>query len=287
MAKKFIIVDSAQIEARILAWLAGQDDLTQGFANGEDVYSDFATELFGVIVRKPRKSDPKVLHDYYEIKRAFGKDAILGCGYGMGANKFYSRCLENDSLRPLFDSGQYDFNFINKLINTYRSKYTRITDFWTRVEKAFKWVIKYPHETITVPSDIEQAQNDCSQLTFWNDGGAVMLQLPSSRCLRYRHAALDSKKQLRYHWGSLWGGSITENIVQAVARDLLGYWILECEKVGLHIVLHVHDEVVSVVEEEIAEESFDKMLAIVCSGPAWSDGLPLGAEGCIGDYYGK
>jgi len=287
MAKKFIIVDSAQVEARVLAWLAGQDDLVQGFANNEDIYSEFATGLFGIMVRKPRKSDPKVLHDYYEIKRGFGKDAILGCGFGMGANKFYSRCLENDSLRPLFDSGTYDFNFINKLIKTYRGKYTRITDFWTRVEKAFRWVIKYPHETITVPSDIEWAQNDCPQLTFYTEDGAVMIRLPSSRCLRYRHPGIDLKRQIRYRWGPLWGGSITENIVQSVARDLLGYWILKCEKAGLHIVLHVHDETVGLVEEEVAEESFNKMVSIVCSGPTWSEGLPLGYDGFIKDSYAK
>ena len=277
MAKKFIIVDSAQIEARILAWLAGQDDLVQGFANNEDVYSVFATDLFGVHVRKPRKDDPKMLYDHHQIKRGFGKDAILGAGFGMGANKFYSRCLENESLRPLFDSGAYDFDFINALIRLYRSKYTMIPEFWIDVEKAFMWVVKYPHEKVY----------STDHLFFSNDNGTVMIRLPSGRCLRYRHASLDNKKQLRYHWGPLWGGSITENIVQAVARDLLGYWILECEKAGLHIVLHVHDETVGLVEEEVAKESLATMSSIVCSGPAWSKGLPLGVEGCIGDYYGK
>lgn len=287
MAKKFIIVDSAQIEARILAWLAGQSDLIQGFANNEDIYSEFAAGLFGVPVRKPRKSDPKILSTFYDIKRGFGKDAILGCGYGMGANKFYSRCLENDSLRPLFDNGTYDFPFISKLIKTYRTKYTKIPEFWTTVEKSFKWVVKYPHEIIRYADPTTKVGTGHDILTFWNENGTVMLQLPSGRCLRYRHASLDKKRQLRYHWGPLWGGSITENIVQSVARDMLGYWILTCEKAGLHIVLHVHDETVGLVEEEVAQESFNRMVSIVCSGPAWSEGLPPGHDGFIKDYYGK
>ena len=274
---KLVVADSAQIEARILPWLAGQDDLVSGFANNEDIYSVFATELFGMPVRKPRKSDPKMLYGHNQIKRGFGKDGILGCGYGMGANKFYSRCLENESLRPLFDSGQYDFNFINKLIKTYRSKYSKIPEFWTTVEKAFKWVVKYPHEKVY----------SVDHLFFKNEDGTVIIRLPSGRCLRYRHASLDAKKQLRYHWGTLWGGSITENIVQSVARDLLGYWLLECEMHNFNTVLHVHDEIVSLVKEEQAESSLDLMTTIMRSGPRWSEGLPLDCEGGVHDYYGK
>ena len=76
---KFIIADSAQIEARVLAWLSGQDDLLQGFADGEDVYSQFASRLFKCTVRKPDEGDPEPVQKYLTIKRGFGKDAVLGC----------------------------------------------------------------------------------------------------------------------------------------------------------------------------------------------------------------
>jgi hypothetical protein len=85
------IVDSAQIEARALAWLAGQDYLTKGFADGEDIYSEFASKLFNSRVWKPAGNDDSPEAKVAGIRRGFGKDAILGCGYGMGANKFYSR----------------------------------------------------------------------------------------------------------------------------------------------------------------------------------------------------
>ena len=140
----FIIADYSSIEASVLSWLSGQDDLTADFAKNIDAYSKFATRLFGVPIRKPVEDDPKPVADYLSIKRGFGKDAILGCGYGMGAGTFYDRCLSNDSLRPLFDAGTYDMLFISKLIKTYRGTYTKIPQLWRTIEKAFRWVIKYP-----------------------------------------------------------------------------------------------------------------------------------------------
>ncbi|KKM25855.1 hypothetical protein LCGC14_1590820, partial [marine sediment metagenome] len=241
-----LISDSAQIEARLLAWFASQSDLLQGFANDEDIYSVFATGLFGEEVRKPKDGDLEELIEVLKIRRGFGKDAILGCGYGMGAKKFYDRCRSNPDLRPLFDNGQYNFAFIERLIKTYRTKYMRIPEFWKAVELAFKWVVKYPHETRTL-YDNTPARNP--RLVFWNDCGTVNLQLPSGRVLYYRHCSMNKKKELRWHHGHLWGGSITENIVQATARDLLAYWLLICEEEGLPIIFHNHDELVAITEE--------------------------------------
>jgi len=273
------IADSAQIEARLLAWYAGQNDLVDGFAKGEDIYSTFATELFQCYVYKALEDDPPLIKRVMKIKRGFGKDAILGCGYGMGANTFYQRCLANEDLRPLFESGEYNYAFIDRLIKTYRSTYAKIPEFWESVEKAFKWVIKYPYKRVYYRE----------WLYFENNNGTVHLQLPSGRKLTYRHCALKHTtkgSQIRWHWGHLWGGSITENIVQATARDLLAWWILEMEKINLNVTFHNHDEIICMLRENDVC-GFDDMLKIMRTGPDWANGLPLDAEGCLSRTYKK
>lgn len=284
------IADSAQIEARILAWFANQEDLVRGFADGEDIYSVFATRLFNSAVWKPKETDSAPIKHLLKIRRAFGKDAILGCGYGMGTNKFYQRCIANADLRPLFDSGDYDWDFINNLISTYRTTYNKIPEFWTAVEKAFKWVIKYPHEQTQVSRKYDENGTAAGfRLAFFNKKGTVHIILPSGRHLTYRHCAIKKTtkgSEIRWHWGHLWGGSITENIVQAVARDLLAFWILEVDKANLPVVLHSHDEIVCMLQKNDVH-GLEDMLKIMCAGPEWADGLPLDAEGSLANAYKK
>ena len=274
----FGIVDYAQIEARILAWLAGQDDLVEGFANNEDIYSEFATTLFGSKVRKKRDSDPKPVQKIMTIRRGFGKDAILGCGYGMGSNKFFERCRTNSDLRPMIDSGQYDWDFINKLIKTYRSKYNKIPAFWQSVEKAWRFVTKYTGQISVL---------EANRLTFYNKDDATFIVLPSSRYLRYPNARVKRDNTLAYRWGQLWGGSLTENIVQAVARDIMGEALLRLEQAGLKIVLHVHDEIVCMFNKETAESNLNNMSHHMSIVPTWATGLPVAVEGELSERYKK
>ena len=265
-------VDSAQIEARILAWLAGQQDLLDGFANNEDIYSRFSEQLFQHPIRKPRKTDSLSLYKLLLIRRGFGKDTILGAGYGMGADRFYALCLSNPVLRPFFDSGQYDFAFVKKLITTYRTTYSKIPEYWTKVEQAFRQALRFEHLTPEV-----------GNVKFWCKGDTVHIQLPSGRVLYYRHAKIDKKNSLKYHHGPLWGGTITENIDQAIARDLLGYWILECEKAGISIALHIHDDTRAILPKDQAEEIAERQAAIMRTIPAWAEGLPVDTEIKIGE----
>lgn len=273
------IVDLAQIEARDLAWYAGQDDLLEGFKNGEDVYSEFATGLFRSPVRKARKTDPIEIQGFLTIRRGFGKDAILGCGYGMGSGKFYDRCLSNNDLKPSFDCGDFDYAFIEGLIKTYRKQFSKIPEFWNKVEKAFRWVTKYPHEKAKVGS-----------LIFYNDNGVVNIQLPSGRCLKYPQARIMKDRYngtIKYQHGYLWGGSITENIIQASSRDIFAEGILTVEKAGYPIVLHSHDEIVCLFKKKTAEKDLEKVIEIVCRNPLWCKDLPLAAEGELSAYYKK
>jgi len=295
---KLLIADSAQIEARELAWISGQNNLVKGFADGQDIYSAFATQLFGEKVRKSGKSDCPEKAKILTIRRGFGKDAILGCGYGMGANTFFDRCRQNETLRPFFDSGEYDWDFINNLIKTYRTTYAQIPKFWKVVEKCFRWVTKYPNEVMTyyISSDNVCLHNEMEKqkpiiknaiLTFWKEGTTTIIQLPSGRRLFYRYAIVDKDNQIKYLHGYLWGGSITENIIQSICRDLLAGWLLECERQQIPIILHTYDELVGCVPEDRAEESLQKMMEIMNTGPDWASGLPLDTEGCVSSHFKK
>lgn len=292
----FVIDDSSQIEARILAWLAGQSDLLGEFARGEDIYSIFASRLFGCEVRKPRDGDSPEDSKRFSIQRGFGKDAILGCGYGMGGNTFYIRCLANPDLKPLFQSGQYDYYFIKNLVSMYRTTYACIPDLWGLLERCFRWVTKHRGEVVSMGQEnsdmyrhLEKASDSIKNaaLTFWNDSGTTCIQLPSGRVLYYRHASVNSKNEIRYYHGKLWGGTLVENVVQAIARDLLAYWILEFESNNLPVVLHTHDEIVSVVPIEQGEESLKLADKIMCTSPEWGSDLPLAAEGMVSGVYKK
>ncbi len=287
---KLIIVDAAQIEARILAWLAGQQDMLDAFAAGRDLYSEFGTVLFAARLRGPEESDPPAIRSLFSIRRGFAKDTILGAGYGMGDALFYQRCLENPGLRPMFDSGQYDRAFVKKLIKGYRTTYPRIPAFWKSVEKCFRLVTKYPHEVQRyAPEGRKVCRGDL--LRFLNDGVTVNVQLPSGRVLYYPHASIKCvgmSSQLKYQHGKLWGGSLTENLCQSIARDLLVHWIFECEKAGLPVVLHIYDEILAVSSAYYAEENLQRMVDIVCAGPDWAEGLPLGvSDSKISDTYKK
>ncbi len=284
--KTLVINDSAQIEARLLSWLAGQDGLTAGFANNEDIYSTFASQLFGVEVRKPtdgERANPDLkdwVHDM-DMMRGFGKDAILGAGYGMGVQRFYDNCRSNPDLRPLFDNGTYTRGFIERLIKTYRKMYHKIPEFWREVEALFKFVIRFPNEVATYDLLGE------SKLKFWNDNGTVCIQLPSGRVLYYRHAAVDRDNNIRWQWGHLWGGSITENIIQSIGADLLRLWILDCEDVGIPVVTHCYDEIVGLVNEQHAEWFLSVMDDVMCAVPDWAEGCPMASEGMISKFYKK
>ena len=278
-----IIVDSAQIEARELAWVAHQNDLLKGFADGEDIYSEFASDLFQAKVWKPTEEEKKTPEGQTaDIRRGFGKDGILGFGFGLGGDTLYDRCRSDDNLRPLFDSGEYDRVFCHRLIKTLRTKYYKIPEFWTEIAKCFRWPTKYAKER-TVYKISESAS-----LGFFRSGSTTKMRLPSGRVMNYRFATVSPKDDsIKYLHGHLWGGSITENLIQAMCRCLLGYWLLKCEDIGIPIVLHSYDELVGCVPKEEAEDALFVMIDVMKQAPFWADGLPLAAEGQISERYCK
>jgi hypothetical protein len=276
-----VLDDAAQIEARNLAWFAGQMDLIKLFRTNGDPYSDLAQTIFQCKVWKWKDND---VEEYagqkqkVKIYRGFGKDAILGCGYGMGVLKFFTRCLENDVLRPLFDSGEYTYQFIESLIKTYRTKYKKIPEFWRKVERAWRKATMHK-----VGVEIE------GKLYFEHSrSGTTYITLPSGRRLRYHNARVTRKGELKNRHSTLWGGTLTENIVQATSRDFLAEWILQIEReLDKRVVHHVYDEVIVLTNESDADETLEAVNQILSKGPAWAEGMPFAAEGQVSKHYTK
>lgn len=276
----FLIVDYCQIEARELAWSTHQDDLVEGFARSEDIYSTFAGKLFVARVRKPKKDDPKPLYDIYALRRAFGKQGILGCGYGMGGNKFFERMGDDEVLRAKIADGVYDVNMAHRVVKTYRTTYPNIPKHWSKVEGAFRQAVRTADRWFPAESGT----------SFIRTGHTVWMKLPSGRMMRYPYAQIVQKSdrdKIVWKYGELWGGSITENEDQATCRDILAEALLRCEDNGLPIVFHCHDELVSLAPDYKAKKELDRMCALMRITPAWCEGLPLDCEGMVSKRYTK
>jgi len=273
---KLVVVDAAAIEPRVLAWLADQFDLVERFEQNADVYSEFAESLLNRPVQKPREDDPKPVADWRKWARnGVGKVGILGLGYGMGAKKAVG-----------YAAGAIDLEMAKKMVQLYRSKNSRIVRYWGELERKFKAAAKYGE-----PSSLSQG------VRIYKEGSDVLMRLPSGRVLRYEniHVVTDGRntslvipapdgRGTRTH---TWGGTLAENITQAVSRDLLAEAILATENVGYRVVLHCHDEIVACVPDQIAEQALKDIIGILSLRPEWAAGCPLDAEGSIMERYGK
>lgn len=268
-------------------WRACQDGITQnlksiGWTTIEDMNLIISDSLIEDNRLETRKTTCYDILNAGPLKRfQAGQMIVSNSGYGMGVTRFYNNCRANPDLRPLFDDGTYNREFIERLIRTYRKMYYKIPEFWREVESLFKFVIRFPNEVATY--DLHGQP----KLKFWNDNGTVCIQLPSGRVLYYRHSAISRDGNIRWQWGHLWGGSITENIIQSIGADLLRLWILDCEAEGIPVVTHCYDEIVGLVKEETAEDDLALMDEIMCEVPDWAKGCPMASEGMISKFYTK
>lgn len=268
-----IMADAAQIEARGLAWIAGQTDLLEAFARDEDVYSQFAAEVLAAPVRKPQKDDPPPVAKLLGGRRALGKVGILGMGYGMGPSRALDYMADFPELAPKVESGEIDFDFCKRFVYAYRNKYPMIPKFWTDVENVFRFALKY--------DEVRTLRN----LTFTRSGTTVEVRLPSGRCLFYPQAAVIAYNQLRYRWGHLWGGVICENVVQAISRDILAEAILFIEDQGFRVLHHIYDSVIVDAEESQEAEALAVVNESLTRVPDWALNWPLGVESFTGKVY--
>lgn len=281
----FVAVDAAQIEARVVAWLAGEVELIEAFEAGKDVYSLFIADVLGKEVRKPVKEDPPALAAELKLNRGIGKEAVLGLGFGMGVDKFEVRLKSNKDVRAMIERGDLTRETIEGIVAGYRTKYQQIVQLWADYNSAFK-------------DAIGGATRHVGVVTFEKHGPrAVKIMLPSGRALYYRDLRSErvpnpyggTRTEWKHGRGQkIYGGLLTENIVQAIARDVLAeQGILASEDAGYRVALHVHDEVVAEVPGAQGQEVHDFLVRSLSTAPAWATGLPLGAEGSVAKNLSK
>ena len=265
---EFIVADFSAIEARVLAWLAGEQWRLDAFVRGEDIYCASASQMFGV---------PVVKHGINGELRQKGKVAELACGYGGGAGALISMGALDMGLKE---------DELPDIISSWRDANPEIVKFWYAVEKAAIETVK-DHTDRTV-----------GRIGFQFSANTLWIVLPSGRRLAYIKPKLQPNRFGRMaltfeglgannKWtrGETYSGKLTENITQATARDLLAEAMRRMELAGLGIVGHVHDEVI--LEVPKGQYTVDDVCDIMNRNPAWADGLPLSSAGYTGNYYFK
>ena len=272
----FAVADFSAIEARVIAWLAGEQWRLDVFNTHGKIYEASASTMFGVPIETIAKGQPN-----YKL-RAKGKVAELALGYGGGANALINMGALNMGLTE---------EELPDIVKRWRASSKRIYDFWYKVEAAAQEAIEYG--TVTV---LEHG------ITFSRDENFLFVKLPSGRSLFYNNPMLrpnerNSKEiwfmglnQTNKKWGwiSTWGGKLVENIVQAVARDLLCNAIQNLMTAGYTINFHIHDEVVLEVPDNDLSKNLDDAISRMCALPEWANGLPLNADGFDhASYYKK
>ena len=263
---RFIVADFSAIEARVIAWLAKETTTLQAFRDGKDLYCETASRMFGVPVEK---------HGTNSDLRQKGKIAVLACGYqgGVGALKAMGALrmgLKEAELKPLVDA--------------WRTANPNIVQLWADVDEA----------AITTVSTRQPVE--LGQLKFSYESGILFIQLPSGRRLAYVQPRLGENRfggtSITYgavttgrRWGQLetYGGKLTENIVQAIARDLLVHAMRQVVQAGFRIVMHVHDEIIT----ETPNGTVDEVCDLMSHTPPWAEGLPLDADGFECSFFRK
>ncbi len=277
--RKLMVADYAAIEARVVLWLAEDDEALDVFRRGECIYMAMATEIYG----RPITDKVKQANE-----RQMGKQAVLGLGYQMGARKFQATLAEKYGIF-------IELEFAQQIVDTYREKFWRVKKMWWDQEKAAIAATKNPGRTFR-----------CGKVFWRSIDGFLHCKLPRGRLLGYCDPQVHKKKT---PWGDerdcltymgvdpytkkwrrqdTYGGMIVENITQATARDIMADAMLRCHEDELSpydMLLSVHDELVAECDEDQGDvKDFEAVLAHVSD---WADGCPVAAEGWCGPRYKK
>lgn len=262
---RMIDSDSSQIEARTLAWLSEQNDLVDAFDRGEDVYKKMAAAIYN-----------KAEDDITKSERFVGKTTILGAGYGMGAAKFQTQ-LKTFGV-------QVDEDECKRIIQVYRQTYPKIPEFWRAAGKALDCI------------------KDNTLSTLGRDGilvieGSKGIKLPNGMYLKYPNLrkvikedgntemVYDTKKGRAIIPNRIYGGKVTENVCQALARIVIGKQMLLIAK-KYKVVMTVHDAIACIVPEEEVENAQEFVEMCMKIRPEWGMDLPLNCEAGNGMSYG-
>ena len=266
--------DSSQIEARVLAWLAGQDDLVRAFANNEDVYVKMASKIYNVKEK-----------DVTKEQRFVGKSTILGAGYGMGAIRFAEQ-LKSFGTTISVDEAR-------RIISIYRESNWRIAQFWRECQNMLVQMSRSCRGAIGKDNLLAYGNTGYydkgEQYTYCCDG---YIKLPSGLRMRYGdleyvqgERGVEFSYKTRRGRTRIYGGKVTENVCQAIARCIMGEQMLAIAK-RYKPVLTVHDSVVCCVPDDELDEARQYIEDCMSTTPSWAEGMPITCESGIGKSYG-
>lgn len=277
-----ILVDAdfSAIEARVVAWLAGEEWVLEVFRTHGKIYEATASQLYGVPMEKIKKGNPE-----YSL-RQYGKAATLALGYGGGSS-------------ALITAGHLDKDTPEEELldirNRWRQSNPAIVQFWRTVEAAAMQAVRTGRK-ITLPGGRIAFARECDPV---NGKDFLTIRLPNGRKLYYVNPHIGTNRfgqesicyfgqnQKTKKWGVLetYGGKLTENITQAVARDCLAETIERLEAAGFPVVFHIHDEVV--IDAPPALAKLETVEQIMKQPPTWAPDLPLNADGWVNPFFKK
>jgi DNA polymerase len=272
-----ISCDSSQIEARTVAWVAGQEDLLVAFRDKRDVYSEFASDVYGRTITKADK-----------VERFVGKTCVLGLGYGMGAEKF----------RRTLEIGQgginviIDINEATRIVKLYRQKNWKIVQFWQKCGNALKDMlyggsnelhprIRYDKYGIIMPNGF-RIQYPALRETA---GGFMYIADARTYQKALKDRVLTGAPPDDISWTRIYGGKVTENLVQGLAAIVIRE---QMAAAGIHfkVCFQVHDEIIIVVDKDVAQAAQVKLEALMSVAPKWAPDLPVACESGMAANYG-
>ena len=273
-----IDADFSAIEARLIAWLAGEEWALEVFRTHGKIYEAAAAQMFKVPIEKIKKGNPEYSY------RQRGKVATLALGYGGGAGAM----VKQGALKIGLTEDE-----LPDIVSRWRGENPHIVQFWSTVEAAAREAVNLGRRVELWNGRLAFARECDSHNDF------MTIRLPSGRKLYYVkphmgrdnrgraslcYMGLDDKKS----WSvvSTWGGKLAENITQAVARDCLAFALENLEDAGFPIVFHVHDECVAEIPDG-SENDLKRMVSIMSRTPPWAPGLPLNADGWVNAFFKK
>ena len=257
-----IDADSSQIEARVLAWLAGQNDLTEAFARGEDVYIRMAAQIYGCTEEEVTGA-----------QRFIGKTTILGAGYGMGAEKF--------GMQLKTFGHEVSPNEAKRIINIYRDANWRISQLWREAHHAVKQLAQGVSGCFGASHKVSYCAKQSG------------IKLPSGLYIYYEDLSgyqnsqgVEYTYKVRRGRKKLYGGKVVENVCQGIARCIIGEQMLRIAK-KYPVVLTVHDSIACCVPDEQVDEAQRYVEDCMRWTPDWAEGLPINCESGKAKSYGE
>lgn len=268
---RFVIADYSAIEARVTAWIAGEEWTLEAFRQGKDIYCETASQMFHV---------PVVKNGANGELRQKGKAAVLACGYGGGVG----------AIKNIGVAGDMTDEDMAEVVAMWRQSNPKICALWRNVERA----------AVRCVANKVSTEAAGGKVRFEYEKGILWMTLPSKRRIAYygaqygesrykngRALSYMGRDQKTGKWSRLetWGGKLVENLVQATARDCLKEAMLQLEEEGWDMRATVHDEIICT--EPVDGRGWEDMAEVMCRIHPWEEGLPLAAAGYCCDFYQK